>query len=121
MENLTLATFKQKVFDFEKSKEWTYSGELPAIIDFYADWCAPCRRISPMLEELAKEYAGKIHIYKIDTEKEAELAELFGIRSIPSLLFIPMTAPPQMVGGMPKEIMVNAIHQVLKVPNTVST
>jgi thioredoxin 1 len=82
-EHLTKAEFLTKVFDYENNKEWKYQGDTPAIIDFYADWCGPCKMIAPVLEELAKEYDGKVKIYKIDTE--AELAAVFGIRSIPSL------------------------------------
>jgi thioredoxin len=89
-EHLTKETFKDKVFDFENNSEWKYEGDLPAIIDFYADWCGPCKMVEPVLEELAEEYDGKMHIYKIDTDAEQELAAAFGIQSIPSMLFIPM-------------------------------
>mgnify|MGYP000256170517 CR=1 FL=1 len=88
-ENLTKQTFLEKVFNYEKNKDWMYEGKLPAIIDFYADWCGPCKMIAPVLEELSNEYAGKINIYKVDTEAEQELAAAFGIRSIPSILFVP--------------------------------
>ena len=102
-EHLTIDTFKEKVFDFEAEKEWKYKGERPAIIDFYADWCGPCKMIAPIVETLSKEYAGKVDIYKIDTEDQQELAGMFGIRSIPSVLFIPMEGQPQMsVGALPK-------------------
>ena len=114
MEFLTKETFKAKVFNFEESKEWKFAGERPCIIDFYADWCAPCKAISPILEELAVEYAGKIDIYKVDTEAEQELAGMFGIRSIPSILFVPQDGEPQMaVGGLPKETFESAINDVL--------
>lgn len=97
---LTKAEFLAKVYDYEKNpKEWKYIGEKPAIIDFYASWCGPCRMVAPILEELAEEYADSIVIYKINTEKEQELAAAFGIRSIPSLLFIPVSGQPQMVQG----------------------
>ena len=86
MEHLTIETFKSKVFNFEQNKDWKYEGELPCIIDFYADWCGPCKMVAPVLEELAGEYKDKVSIYKIDTEKEQELAAMFGIRSIPSIL-----------------------------------
>ncbi len=89
MEHLTKETFLTKVFNYEKNKEWKFEGSLPCLIDFYADWCAPCRMVAPVLEELAKEYAGKINIYKIDTEDQQELAAIFGIRSIPSCYFAP--------------------------------
>jgi len=115
-EHLTLETFKEKVFDFEANKEWKFKGEIPAIIDFYADWCGPCKRVAPIMEELAKEYDGKVKIYKIDTEVERELAVMFGIRSIPSILFIPVEGQPQMTtGALPKENFVQMIKEVLKV------
>jgi thioredoxin 1 len=113
-ELLTKDTFKQKIFDFEKSQEWKFEGDLPAIIDFYADWCGPCKMIAPILEELSKEYEGKINIYKIDTESEQELAGMFGIRSIPSLLFVPKNDKPQMAqGALPKDALKEAIDNVL--------
>ncbi len=117
MEHLTKETFLSKVFDYEKNKEWKYEGELPAIIDFYADWCGPCKMVAPILEDLSKEYEGKITIYKIDTDKEQELASVFGIRSIPSILFIPKEGKPQMAAGaMPKEGFVEAINSLLLLP-----
>lgn len=113
-EHLTKQTFLEKVFDYENNKEWKYQGELPALIDFYADWCGPCKMVAPVLEELSEEYAGKIHIYKIDTEVEQELAAAFGIRSIPSLLFIPKDDQPQMAqGALPKDALKDAIENVL--------
>jgi len=116
MEHLTLDTFKTKVFDFENNKEWKFEGDKPAIIDFYADWCGPCKMVAPILEELSKEYAGKVDIYKIDTEKEQELASVFGIRSIPSILFVPLNAQPQMAAGaLPKNAFEQAIKDVLLV------
>lgn len=115
-EHLTLETFKEKVFDFEANKEWKFKGEIPAIIDFYADWCGPCKRVAPIMEELAKEYDGKVKIYKIDTDKEKQLAGMFGIRSIPSILFIPVEGQPQMTtGALPKENFVEFINEILKV------
>lgn len=116
MEHLTKETFLKKVFDYENSKEWKFTGERPCIIDFYADWCGPCKMVAPVLEDLAKEYAGKIDVYKIDTEVEQELASVFGIRSIPSILFCPKEGKPQMaMGAMPKEAFVDAIGSVLQV------
>ena len=114
MEFLTNETFKQKIFNYEANKEWKYEGSLPAIIDFYADWCGPCKMVAPVLEELSEEYKGKINIFKIDTEKEQELSAAFGIRSIPSLLFIPKEGQPQMaMGALPKESFVQIINDVL--------
>lgn len=114
IEHLTRETFLQKIFDYENKEEWEYQGELPAIIDFYADWCAPCRIVAPILEELAEEYRDKIVIYKVDTEEEQELAAVFGIRSIPSILFIPLNDKPQMaVGALPKETFKEIIEDVL--------
>jgi thioredoxin len=112
---LNKAEFLAKVVNYETTpNEWKYLGDKPAIIDFYADWCGPCRMVAPILEELAEEYSGKIYIYKIDTEKEQELASFFGIRSIPSLLFIPMTEQPQMaMGALPKADLKRAIEEVL--------
>ncbi len=116
IEHLTMDTFKQKVFDFEKNTEWKFEGGKPAIIDFYADWCGPCKMVAPILEELSKEYDGKLDIYKVDTEKEQELAAMFGIRSIPSLLFIPLNDKPQMAqGALPKESFKQAFKDVLNV------
>src|SRR5512135_487009 len=116
MEHLTKDTFLKKVFDYEKNQEWKFNGELPAIVDFYADWCGPCKMVAPVLEELGKEFKGQIDIYKVDTEKEQELASVFGIRSIPSILFIPKDGKPQMaMGALPKESFVEAIADILKV------
>ena len=115
-ENLTKQTFLEKVFNYEKNKDWMYEGKLPSIIDFYADWCGPCKMIAPVLEELSNEYAGKINIYKVDTEAEQELAAAFAIRSIPSMLFIPMSEQPQMANGaLPKQELHKLIKEVLKV------
>jgi thioredoxin 1 len=114
MEFLTKESFLKKVFNFEKNKEWKFEGNKPCLIDFYADWCGPCKMVSPILEELAQEYDGKVDIYKIDTDAEQELAGAFGIRSIPSVLFIPVNDRPQMaVGALPKEGYVKAINEVL--------
>ncbi len=102
---LTKADFLEKVFDYEKNPEkWVYNGDKPAIIDFYADWCGPCRIVSPILADLAEEYGDEIYIYKINVDKEGELAAMFGARSIPMFLFIPMDGDPQMgVGALPKK------------------
>ena len=114
MEHLTAQTFKEKVFNYETNKEWKYAGTQPCIIDFYADWCGPCKAVAPILEELSDEYKGKITVYKVDTDAEQELAGVFGIRSIPSILFVPMTGQPQMsVGAMSKDGFVDAINNIL--------
>ncbi|QZT39092.1 thioredoxin [Halosquirtibacter xylanolyticus] len=114
---LSKQDFLDRVYDYEKnSKVWKYKGNKPAIIDFYADWCGPCRMTAPILEALAKEYGDKIVIYKVDTQKEKELAAAFGIQSLPSLLFIPLNEQPQLAkGAMPKEAFIEAIEKVLKV------
>lgn len=120
MENLTKQTFIEKVFDYEKNKEWKFEGKRPCIIDFYADWCQPCKMVAPILEELAKEYKGKIDIYKIDTEAEQELAGAFGIRSIPSILFCPTDDKPQMAqGALPKQSFKKTIKDVLLKQKTI--
>ena len=116
---LTTQEFKDKIFDYEKEENWQYKGELPAIIDFYADWCGPCKSVAPVLEELSNEYEGRLTIYKLDTEKEAELSNLFGIQSIPTFLFIPLKEKPVMQrGALPKA----AFRQIIdeRLLNTVS-
>lgn len=114
MEHLTKDTFLTKVFDYENNADWKFQGDKPAVIDFYADWCGPCKMVAPIMEELSKEYDGLIDIYKIDTEKEQELASVFGIRSIPSILFIPQNDQPKMsVGALPKDGFVKAFEQLL--------
>ena len=116
VEFLSEETFKTKVFNFEKNKDWKFEGDKPCMIDFYADWCQPCKMVAPILEELSDEYEGKVDIYKIDTEVERNLAGMFGIQSIPSLLFVPQDGQPQMaVGALPKETFKKAIADVLKV------
>lgn len=112
---LTRADFLTKVANFEANpSEWVYLGDKPCIIDFYADWCGPCKMVAPILEELANEYDGEIYIYKVDTEAEQQLAAEFGIRSIPSLLFVPMGEAPQMAqGALPKDAFKQAIEDVL--------
>ena len=111
---LNKQSFLEKVFNYEENKEWKFEGDIPCVIDFYADWCGPCKQIAPILEELSDEFAGKINIYKINTEVEQELAGAFGIKSIPSMLFCPADGQPQMaVGALPKESMIQAINDVL--------
>jgi thioredoxin len=113
--NLTKAEFLTKVANYEENpQEWVYLGDKPCLIDFYADWCGPCKMVAPILEELAEEYEGEIYIYKVDTEAEQELAAAFGIRSIPSILFCPMGEQPQMAqGALPKDGFKQAIDEVL--------
>lgn len=114
MEHLTKETFLSKVFNFEENKEWKFEGDKPCIIDFYADWCQPCKMVAPILEELSKEYEGKIDIYKVNTEEQQELSAAFGIRSIPSLLFVPKDAQPQMAqGALPKDTFKKVIDETL--------
>ncbi len=116
LEHLTNETFKTKIFNYEASKDWKFEGDTPAIIDFYADWCAPCKVVAPILEELQEEYGDKINIYKVNTEEQRELASVFGIQSIPSLLFVPKEGQPQMaMGSLPKETFKQAITEVLSV------
>ncbi|MDL2290046.1 thioredoxin [Paludibacteraceae bacterium OttesenSCG-928-F17] len=112
---LTTADFLKKVANYEESPEkWVYLGDKPCLIDFYTTWCGPCKRIAPILEDLAAQYAGQIYIYKVDTEKEKELAQAFGIRSIPTLLFCPMGEDPQMAkGALPKETFIKVIEELL--------
>jgi thioredoxin 1 len=113
---LTKQTFKEKVFNFDVNKDWKFEGSKPCIVDFYADWCGPCRMVAPILEELENEYLGKIDIYKVDTEAEQELASMFGIRSIPSLLFVPKEGQPQMaMGALQKDSFKKAFKEVLGV------
>ena len=115
-ENLTKETFLEKIFNFKENKEWKFEGKRPALIDFYADWCGPCKMLAPILEELSVEYGDKIDIYKIDTEAEQELSAAFGIRSIPSMLFCPTEGEPQMANGaLPKADLERVISEVLKV------
>lgn len=115
LEHLTKETFQSKVFNYETNKEWKFEGDKPCMIDFYADWCGPCKMVAPILEELATEYEGKVDIYKVNTEEEQELAAVFGIRSIPSLLFVPLEGQPQMaMGALPKDTFIKAIKDVLE-------
>lgn len=116
METLNIATFKEKIFDFETSKNWTFKGSRPAIIDFYADWCGPCRMLAPVLQKVSEDYENSVDIYKIDTEASPELAALFGIRGIPSLLFIPSQGEPAMSSGfMNEESFEQAISELFQI------
>jgi thioredoxin 1 len=115
-EHLTKETFATKVFDYEKNKDWKFEGQVPAIIDFWAEWCGPCKMISPVLEEISKEYEGKLNVYKVNVDEEVDVASAFGIQSIPSLLFIPLNERPQMAAGaMPKAGLMKIVKDVLKV------
>ncbi|MGZ3805628.1 MAG: thioredoxin domain-containing protein, partial [Pseudobdellovibrionaceae bacterium] len=116
MEILNVESFKANIFDFETSKEWAFKGSRPAIIDFYADWCGPCRALAPVLDEVSSQYSGRVDIYKVDTEATPELSALFGVRGIPALLFIPPRGEPAMASGfMPKESFERAIHEIFGV------
>lgn len=111
---LTAQKFKDEIFDYTTEKEWKYKNDKPAIIDFYADWCGPCKMVAPILEELAAEYKDDLIIYKVDTEVEQELSAVFQIRSIPSLLFIPKDKQPMMqAGALPKSALKQVIEKEL--------
>ena len=113
-EDLTKETFLKKVFNYEVNQEWKFEGDLPCVIDFWAPWCGPCRMVAPVMEELSVELAGKVNFYKINTDVEQELGSAFGIRSIPSLLFVPKEGQPKMaVGALPKESLRKAIEEEL--------
>lgn len=113
-EHLNKHTFRDKVFNYEKNKEWKYEGTIPAFVDFWAPWCGPCRVLGPVIDELSKEYAGKVKFYKVNTQEEGELAAMFGIHSIPSLLFIPVNGQPTMaMGALPKKELKNIIESDL--------
>jgi len=113
-EHLTLSAFKERIFDYETEKEWKYKGEVPAIIDFYADWCGPCKMVAPILDKLSVKYEGKLSIYKVDTEAEQELASMFGVQSIPTILFIPKDGQPRVsMGAMPEKEFERVIAELL--------
>ena len=110
-EQLTNETFKEKVFDYSAGTEWKYKGELPGIVDFYADWCGPCRMVAPIIDKLSEKYAGKLNVWKVDTDAQQEVAGAFGIQSIPSILFIPREGEPKMQAGALSE---SAFEKVIK-------
>lgn len=125
MEHLTVESFKEKIcdcgLDGSGNAVWKYKGSVPAVIDFYADWCGPCRMVSPVLEQLSKEYEGRVNIYKVNTESESELAGAFGITSIPSILFVPLDGQPQMsAGALPKGEFKRLFRDVLGVEESVN-
>ncbi len=111
---LTSDTFRQYVYDYQNGKTWNYKGSKPAIIDFYADWCPPCRELSPLVEEVAKEYAGKIVVYKVNTDQQKAVTQALGIKGLPTLLFIPMKGKPQVIMGyVPKENLEKGVNEIL--------
>lgn len=110
---LSTQDFKDCIFDYTTNSEWQYKGEQPCIIDFYTTWCGPCKRLAPIMEELAKEYDGKVIFYKVDTERERELAGVFRISSIPQILFIPMTGQPQIIQGLQQKSVLQQVIQEL--------
>ena len=111
---LTDAAFKQKIFNYEISEQWKYEGNIPAIVDFYAEWCRTCRVMSPIVEQIAGEFAGKLLVYKVNTDEEQKLSQSLGITSLPTLLFIPQKGQPQAsAGGLTKESLIKAINDVL--------
>lgn len=116
IEHLNKETFLEKIFNYEVNSEWKFEGSKPCIIDFYADWCGPCKIVAPILEDIARDFDGKVDVYKVDTEVERELSSAFGIRSIPSFLFIPVEGQPQMaLGAIPKDVFEKAVKDVLGV------
>jgi thioredoxin len=113
-EHLDKESFKRKVFDWDANRDWKYEGSLPAIVDFYAEWCGPCKMIGPVLEELSRKHEGEMSVYKVDIDKEAELASIFGITSVPTLLFIPKEGMPRMaLGALPKPQIEKIMGEVL--------
>lgn len=114
---LTTQEFRQKVYDYRAGKQWSYKGKRPCVIDFYATWCGPCKQLSPRLERLSAEYAGRVDFYKVDVDREGDLAGLFGIHSVPSLLFVPVggSRPSLAQGALPDETLREAIRDVLAV------
>lgn len=116
--HLSTQDFKDKIFDYNTEKEWKYKGSLPVIIDFYADWCGPCKMVAPVLEELSEEYKDQLIIYKVNTEQEEELSAVFGIQSIPTFLFVPVSGQPMLQpGALPKNVFKQVIDEHLIVGN----
>ncbi len=111
---MTTAQFKDRIYDYSSSAEWKFKGKKPVIIDFYTTWCGPCKRLAPIMEELSEKYKGRVVFYKVDIEKEPELAAKFQISSIPQVLYIPMKGKPQkLVGLYPKDQIEEIITQFL--------
>lgn len=116
---LTTDEFKQLFFDFTKTNQWQYKGEKPCVIDFYTTWCGPCKRLAPIMAELAEDYCDQVVFYKVDTERERSMAYFFGISSIPQILFVPVDGQPQLARGLlPKEILQHAIGEIFGIPTT---
>lgn len=113
-EHLNKQTFLDKVFNYEKNQDWKFEGDLPAVVDFWAPWCGPCKMVGPIIDELSTEYKGKVNFYKVNTDEEQELGAVFGIKSIPSLLFIPKEGQPKLaVGALPKDSLKSAVEKEL--------
>lgn len=118
VKNLTTEEFKNEIFNYEENEEWAFKGDIPVVIDFHAEWCGPCKTVGPVLEEIDDELDGKINLIKIDIEKEQELAGIFGIRSIPSILFVPKEGQPQMAqGAIPKNTIMEIIDKIMDIKN----
>lgn len=114
MENLTKNTFKEKIFNYELNEDWKFEGDVPCLVDFYADWCGPCKIVGPILEKISEDYGDKINIYKVNVDEEEELSAIFGIRSIPSMLFCGMEGRPMMqVGMLPEKEIIKIIDEKL--------
>jgi thioredoxin len=120
MEILNVESFKEKVFNFEASKDWAFKGQKPVIIDFYADWCAPCKALASVLSEISSRYSTQLNVYKVNTETTPELAALFGVRGIPAILFVPLKGEPSMsTGFMPVESFENAIDDIFGIQTVI--
>ena len=116
MTKLTTSEFKEKIFDFDANQDWQFNGDLPAIIEFYADWCPPCKMVAPILDAIADEYAGKLRVYKVNSDEETDIAQAFGVSSIPTILFIPKDGQPRMsVGALPRPSILKAMNEVMQV------
>lgn len=113
IQHIDAEKFQKEIFDYKNKAEWDFNGDIPVVIDFYATWCGPCRRVAPVLEQLQEEYRGKLLIYKVNVDKEKELTGVFGVRSMPTFLFIPKKGKPSMAkGALPKETFKQAFHEI---------